>query len=42
MKLEQIDAEEFHERMQDPSFFEEAQLVDVREPDEMYKLPIPC
>ncbi|BFI40507.1 hypothetical protein AXG93_2852s1140 [Marchantia polymorpha subsp. ruderalis] len=35
MKLEQIDAEEFHERMQDPSFFEEAQLVDVREPDEI-------
>ncbi|KAL3680406.1 hypothetical protein R1sor_023362 [Riccia sorocarpa] len=35
MKLEQIQVEEFHERMQDPSFLEEAQLIDVREPDEI-------
>lgn len=26
--------------MQDPSFFEEAQLIDVREPDEVYDLMI--
>ncbi|KAL2649340.1 hypothetical protein R1flu_017468 [Riccia fluitans] len=35
MKLEQIQVEEFHERMQDPSFLEEAQLIDVRELDQI-------
>ncbi|KAK4419633.1 Rhodanese-like/PpiC domain-containing protein 12, chloroplastic [Sesamum alatum] len=33
--LEHIQPSEFHQKMQDPSFFEEAQLIDVREPDEV-------
>lgn len=34
--LEYIQPSELHEKMQDPSFLEEAQLIDVREPDEVY------
>lgn len=34
--LEQIQPNELHEKMQNPSFLEEAQLIDVREPDEVY------
>lgn len=33
--LHDMGVEEFNTRMQDPNFLEEAQLVDVREPDEM-------
>ncbi|KAF0907602.1 hypothetical protein E2562_018407 [Oryza meyeriana var. granulata] len=33
--LEDIAPEELHAKMQDPSFLEEAQLIDVREPDEV-------
>lgn len=34
--LQDIQTEEFHAKMQDPNFLEEAQLIDVREPDEVY------
>lgn len=30
-----IQPNELHEKMQDPSFLEESQLIDVREPDEV-------
>ncbi|XP_077241554.1 rhodanese-like domain-containing protein / PPIC-type PPIASE domain-containing protein isoform X2 [Tasmannia lanceolata] len=33
--LQDIEPEELHLKMQDPSFIEEAQLIDVREPDEV-------
>ena len=33
--LRDIGPEELHSKMEDPEFFEEAQLIDVREPDEM-------
>jgi hypothetical protein len=33
--LQDIDPEELHAKLQDPSFLEEAQLIDVREPDEV-------
>lgn len=33
--LQDIDPEELHMKMQDPSFLEETQLIDVREPDEV-------
>lgn len=36
--LEHIQPNEFHVRLQDPSFLEEAQLIDVREPEEVYEL----
>lgn len=39
--LEDIQPTELHEKMQDPSFLEDAQLIDVREPEEVYD-PIPC
>ncbi|EPS59028.1 hypothetical protein M569_15784, partial [Genlisea aurea] len=39
--LKQIQPSELHERMQDPSFFNEAQLIDVREPDEVAKAALP-
>ncbi|CAI9106253.1 OLC1v1005368C2 [Oldenlandia corymbosa var. corymbosa] len=39
--LEDVQSTELHKRMQDPSFFEEAQLIDVREPDEVAKASIP-
>ena len=34
--LQDVQTEEFHAKMQDPNFLEEAQLIDVREPDEVY------
>lgn len=34
--LQQIQPVELHVKMQDPSFLKEAQLIDVREPDEVY------
>ena len=34
--LQDIQPDELHEKMQDPNFSEEAQLVDVREPEEVY------
>ncbi|GJN10630.1 hypothetical protein PR202_ga28740 [Eleusine coracana subsp. coracana] len=34
--LQDIEPEVLHSKMQDPSFIEEAQLIDVREPDEVY------
>jgi hypothetical protein len=33
--LQDIGPEVLHSKMQDPSFIEEAQLIDVREPDEV-------
>ncbi|KAJ0084615.1 hypothetical protein Patl1_29357 [Pistacia atlantica] len=36
--LQDIQPDEFHVKMQDPDFLEEAQLIDVREPDEVYAL----
>ena len=36
--LGEIQADELHEKIQDPTFAEEAQLIDVREPDEVYAL----
>ncbi|KAL0389289.1 UNVERIFIED_CONTAM: Rhodanese-like/PpiC domain-containing protein 12, chloroplastic [Sesamum calycinum] len=39
--LEHIQPSEFHQKMQDPSFFEEAQLIDVREPDEVAIASLP-
>ncbi|BAF22608.1 rhodanese-like/PpiC domain-containing protein 12, chloroplastic [Oryza sativa Japonica Group] len=35
--VEDIPPEELHAKMQDPNFLEEAQLIDVREPDEVDK-----
>ncbi|ONI14122.1 hypothetical protein PRUPE_4G263800 [Prunus persica] len=47
--LQDIQPEELHVKMQDPSFLDEAQLIDVREPEEVvtmacdhYKLPSGC
>ncbi|CAA6654437.1 unnamed protein product [Spirodela intermedia] len=37
--LRDIGPEELHSKMEDPDFFEEAQLIDVREPDESYSFP---
>ena len=34
--LQEIQTDEFHAKMQDPNFLEEAQLIDVREPEEVY------
>lgn len=39
--LQDIDPEELHAKLQDPSFLEEAQLIDVREPDEVEKASLP-
>ncbi|KAL6657225.1 hypothetical protein ACP70R_005005 [Stipagrostis hirtigluma subsp. patula] len=39
--LQDIEPEELHTKMQDPSFIEEAQLIDVREPDEVAKASLP-
>ena len=33
--LQDIQPVELHAKMQDPNFFKEAQLIDVREPDEV-------
>lgn len=34
--LQDIQPDKLHAKMQDPNFSEEAQLVDVREPEEVY------
>lgn len=34
--LQDIQAGELHVKIQDPNFLEEAQLIDVREPEEVY------
>lgn len=34
--LKDIQPDELHVKMQDPCFFEEVQLIDVREPEEVY------
>ncbi|KAL1189234.1 Rhodanese-like/PpiC domain-containing protein 12 [Cardamine amara subsp. amara] len=39
--VKDIQVEELHSKMQDPVFMEEAQLVDVREPDEIAKASLP-
>ncbi|KAL6896839.1 hypothetical protein ACP4OV_007411 [Aristida adscensionis] len=39
--VQDIEPEELHTKMQDPSFIEEAQLIDVREPDEVDKASLP-
>ncbi|KAJ0020842.1 hypothetical protein Pint_30836 [Pistacia integerrima] len=39
--LQDIQPDEFHVKMQDPDFLEEAQLVDVREPDEVAQASLP-
>ncbi|XP_047941117.1 rhodanese-like/PpiC domain-containing protein 12, chloroplastic [Salvia hispanica] len=39
--LEDIQPSELHKKMQDPSFLEEAQLIDVREPDEVAIASLP-
>ncbi|XP_051213568.1 rhodanese-like/PpiC domain-containing protein 12, chloroplastic [Lolium perenne] len=39
--LQDIAPEELHAKMQDPSFIEEAQLIDVREPDEVERASLP-
>ncbi|KAL8545053.1 hypothetical protein ACS0TY_005308 [Phlomoides rotata] len=39
--LEQIQPNVLHEKMQNPSFLEEAQLIDVREPDEVAIASLP-
>ncbi|KAH6814306.1 rhodanese-like domain-containing protein / PPIC-type PPIASE domain-containing protein [Perilla frutescens var. frutescens] len=39
--LAYIQPSELHEKMQDPSFLEEAQLIDVREPDEVAIASLP-
>ncbi|KAJ0979000.1 hypothetical protein J5N97_014474 [Dioscorea zingiberensis] len=39
--LQDIGPEEFHSKMQDPKFVEEAQLIDVREPEEIDQASLP-
>ncbi|CAN1170404.1 Rhodanese-like/PpiC domain-containing protein 12, chloroplastic [Linum perenne] len=39
--LRDIQPDEFHVKFQDPDFLEEAQLIDVREPDEVAKASLP-
>ncbi|KAA8550013.1 hypothetical protein F0562_001697 [Nyssa sinensis] len=39
--LQDIQPNEFHVKMQDPNFFEEAQLIDVREPEEVAQASLP-
>lgn len=39
--LEHIQPDEIHVRLQDPSFLEEAQLIDVREPEEVAQASLP-
>ncbi|KAF3452291.1 hypothetical protein FNV43_RR02724 [Rhamnella rubrinervis] len=39
--LKEIQPEELNQRMQDPSFLDEAQLIDVREPDEVAQASLP-
>lgn len=40
--LLEIQPDELHDKMQDPEFVEEVQLIDVREPDEVYALLLLC
>ncbi|XP_058180820.1 rhodanese-like/PpiC domain-containing protein 12, chloroplastic [Rhododendron vialii] len=39
--LQDIPPDELHEKMQDPCFFEEVQLIDVREPEEVALASLP-
>ncbi|OVA18528.1 Peptidyl-prolyl cis-trans isomerase [Macleaya cordata] len=39
--LQDVEPEEFHLKMQDPSFQEEVQLLDVREPEEVTQASLP-
>lgn len=39
--IQDIEPKELHSLMQDPSFIEEAQLIDVREPDEVSQASLP-
>ncbi|XP_039002220.1 rhodanese-like/PpiC domain-containing protein 12, chloroplastic [Hibiscus syriacus] len=39
--LKDIEPEEFHAKLKDPSFNEEAQLIDVREPEEVSRASLP-
>ncbi|KAF7815614.1 rhodanese-like/PpiC domain-containing protein 12, chloroplastic [Senna tora] len=39
--LQDIQPDELHAKIQDPNFMEEAQLIDVREPDEVAKASLP-
>ncbi|KAF4371963.1 hypothetical protein F8388_000130 [Cannabis sativa] len=39
--LQEIPPEELHLKMQDPSFLEDAQLIDVREPEEVAQASLP-
>ncbi|KAJ3683011.1 hypothetical protein LUZ60_013238 [Juncus effusus] len=39
--LQDISPEELHTKLQDPSFIDEAQLIDVREPDEVAQASLP-
>ncbi|KAF8398237.1 hypothetical protein HHK36_017163 [Tetracentron sinense] len=39
--LQDIQPDELHVKMQEPSFFEEAQLIDVREPEEVAQASLP-
>ncbi|GMY16011.1 rhodanese-like/PpiC domain-containing protein 12, chloroplastic isoform X1 [Fagus crenata] len=39
--LQEIQTDEFHAKMQDPNFLEEAQLIDVREPEEVAQASLP-
>ncbi|XP_052208678.1 rhodanese-like/PpiC domain-containing protein 12, chloroplastic isoform X2 [Diospyros lotus] len=40
-KLEDIEPNELHSKLQDPSFLKEAQLIDVREPEEVDQASLP-
>ncbi|KAK3205492.1 hypothetical protein Dsin_019538 [Dipteronia sinensis] len=39
--LQEIQPDDFHIKMQDPNFLEEAQLIDVREPEEVSQASLP-
>ncbi|KAK3035969.1 hypothetical protein RJ639_031142 [Escallonia herrerae] len=39
--LQDIQPDEFHQKMQDPCFIDEAQLIDVREPEEVAQASLP-
>ncbi|CAI0546309.1 unnamed protein product [Linum tenue] len=39
--LREIQPKDFHVKFQDPTFLEEVQLIDVREPDEVAKASLP-
>lgn len=39
--LEDVSPEELHSKLQDPQFIEEAQLIDVREPEEVAQASLP-